>query len=198
MPNQTKEVIIRALMDLLGEKSADKVTVKDIVERCGVNRNTFYYHFRDIPDAMDYALRKEIRRIMDEEKTGSSITRTLLNILTYMENKRAILLHIYRSMRQDDMVYYIRQILDYIVDQLAQDLESWKTFPRQEQETLKYFCRCFFEGILKDWMDNGMKYDLRERILILEAYYGESGEKAAQRLRMAKDPESGRTEKGLQ
>ena len=52
MAGFTKEIIIQTLLELLNEKPLAKITVKDIVERCGVNRNTFYYHFRDIPDVM--------------------------------------------------------------------------------------------------------------------------------------------------
>lgn len=43
MSGFTKEIIIRTLFELLNEKPLAKITVKDIVERCGVNRNTFYY-----------------------------------------------------------------------------------------------------------------------------------------------------------
>ena len=45
MSGFTKEIIARTFTELLEEKSMAKITVKDIVERCGVNRNTFYYHF---------------------------------------------------------------------------------------------------------------------------------------------------------
>ena len=44
MSGFTKEIIARTFTELLEEKSMAKITVKDIVERCGVNRNTFYYH----------------------------------------------------------------------------------------------------------------------------------------------------------
>ena len=53
MSGFTKEIIIRTLFELLNEKPLAKITVKDIVERCGVNRNTFYYHFRDISDVVE-------------------------------------------------------------------------------------------------------------------------------------------------
>lgn len=47
--NRNKQAIIDAFWELLEEKPLSKITVKDIVERCQINRNTFYYHFRDIP-----------------------------------------------------------------------------------------------------------------------------------------------------
>ena len=60
MSSFTKEVIIKTLFELLNEKPLGKITVKDIVERCGVNRNTFYYHFRDISDVVECALKREV------------------------------------------------------------------------------------------------------------------------------------------
>ena len=52
MSGFTKEIIAKTFTELLDEKPMSKITVKDIVERCGVNRNTFYYHFKDIPDVV--------------------------------------------------------------------------------------------------------------------------------------------------
>ena len=46
MSGFTKEIIAKTFTELLDEKPMSKITVKDIVERCGVNRNTFYYHFK--------------------------------------------------------------------------------------------------------------------------------------------------------
>ena len=57
MAVHTKELIIQALLELLNERPLFRITVKDIVERCKVNRNTFYYHFRDIPDVVEYVWR---------------------------------------------------------------------------------------------------------------------------------------------
>ena len=43
MPGFTRQIILHTLTELMNEKPLSKITVKDIVERCGVNRNTFYY-----------------------------------------------------------------------------------------------------------------------------------------------------------
>ena len=44
MPNFTKKAIRESFIKLLNERPLNKITVKDIVEDCGVNRNSFYYH----------------------------------------------------------------------------------------------------------------------------------------------------------
>ena len=49
MANFTKQAIETAFLQLLNEKPLNKISVRDIVEKCGINRNSFYYHFQDIP-----------------------------------------------------------------------------------------------------------------------------------------------------
>lgn len=48
----TKKIIKETFWEILEEKPYNKITVQDIVNRCQVNRNTFYYHFQDIPTLM--------------------------------------------------------------------------------------------------------------------------------------------------
>ncbi len=65
MSGFTKEIIAKTFTELLDEKPMSKITVKDIVERCGVNRNTFYYHFRDIPDVVEFILKRKWDEIQE-------------------------------------------------------------------------------------------------------------------------------------
>ena len=45
-----KQLIAETLARLLERKSVDKITVKELVETCGISRQAFYYHFQDIVD----------------------------------------------------------------------------------------------------------------------------------------------------
>ena len=53
MPNFTKKAIQETFITLLDERPLNKITVKDIVETCGINRNSFYYHFEDLPALLE-------------------------------------------------------------------------------------------------------------------------------------------------
>ena len=48
MPSFTKKAIMDSFLHLVEKKPLDKITVRDIVDDCGINRNTFYYYFQDI------------------------------------------------------------------------------------------------------------------------------------------------------
>ena len=47
MPPFAKREIKNSFIKLLTERPISQITVKDIVEDCGVNRNSFYYHFQE-------------------------------------------------------------------------------------------------------------------------------------------------------
>ena len=51
MVNRTKDAIKQTFLELLNEKPLNQITVKMIVEQCGINRNSFYYHYQDLPAA---------------------------------------------------------------------------------------------------------------------------------------------------
>ena len=53
MANFTSTAIKISFLKLLNERPLNKISVKDIVEDCGINRNSFYYHFQDIPTLLE-------------------------------------------------------------------------------------------------------------------------------------------------
>ena len=66
MPNFTKKAIKDSMKKLLNERPLNQITVKDIVEDCGINRNSFYYHFEDMPSLIEEIVIEEVDKIIDE------------------------------------------------------------------------------------------------------------------------------------
>ena len=62
--NITKRVIREAFVELLNERALSKITVKDITDRCGINRNTFYYHYQDVPALVEEICSIQVDRIV--------------------------------------------------------------------------------------------------------------------------------------
>lgn len=175
MAGFTKEIIIQTLLELLNEKPLAKITVKDIVERCGVNRNTFYYHFRDIPDVMYFALKREADRVMSSQmEIGSFMEGLVLLSERLGENKKAIL-HIYRSADKEIMAKYLRELAEYIITQYAGKDSDLAQIPENDKKLLIHYEKCVIVGMLLDWMDQGMKYDLVEYARRLNAILKEHG-----------------------
>lgn len=61
---RTRASIIEAFAQLLEERPINKITVKDIVNRCDINRNTFYYHFPDIPSLLLEMMEEKVNALI--------------------------------------------------------------------------------------------------------------------------------------
>ena len=72
MAKFTKRAIMLSLLKLLKQKSVDKVTVKDICDECEINRNTFYYYFKDIYDVLNNIFMEEIEKNLREAGSNGS------------------------------------------------------------------------------------------------------------------------------
>ena len=59
----TKQAMYHTLKKLITTKPINKITIKDITDTCGLNRQTFYYHFKDIYDLLEWSFREEFHFI---------------------------------------------------------------------------------------------------------------------------------------
>ena len=74
MISRKKAAIMESLLKLLDERPLNKISVRDIVEDCGINRNTFYYHFEDMPALVEAVVLEEVDCIMRQYASVSSVT----------------------------------------------------------------------------------------------------------------------------
>jgi arginine/lysine/ornithine decarboxylase len=72
VPLDVKAAVADALLELIRRKDADKITVKDLVEVCGISRQTFYYHFKDIVDVVEWAAQQGVQRLVRESLNAAT------------------------------------------------------------------------------------------------------------------------------
>ena len=68
MSQVTKRALEQSLKHLLLKKPLTKITVGEIAEDCGINRMTFYYHFKDIYDLVEWSCLEDAKRALDEKR----------------------------------------------------------------------------------------------------------------------------------
>ena len=181
MSGFTKEIIIRTLFELLNEKPLVKITVKDIVERCGVNRNTFYYHFRDISDVVECALLREVDQVFERPVEVDSVLECLEVLVNLIgENKKAML-HIYCSVQRETFTSALDKMCQYIVKQYIIHTFEEEIMEKEDMKALMYFYKCVMTGVILDWMDHRMSYDLTEYAGKLRSLYGNTFEKTLEK-----------------
>lgn len=64
--NTTKLALSHTLKELLRERPFEKISISDICEGCGMNRKSFYYHFRDKFDLVNWTFDREFGELIQE------------------------------------------------------------------------------------------------------------------------------------
>jgi translation initiation factor 2 alpha subunit (eIF-2alpha) len=107
MSEMTKVAMVEALKKLLITKPITKITVSDITDACQVNRMTFYYHFKDIYDLLEWGIINEGQKILAGNKTAKTWQQGMKNIFeTALENK-AFVTNAYHSLGRERTEKYL-------------------------------------------------------------------------------------------
>lgn len=156
MPNFTKDAIKQSFIKLLNERPMKQITVRDIVEDCGINRNSFYYHFADIPTLLEEIIVDDARAIISAHPDVNSIEECLRAVLQFaVQNKRAIM-HIYNSVNRSMYEQYLWQVCDEIVQAYAKQLLKGNPVSDSDRRLFVNFYRCVCFGLVTDWIRTGM------------------------------------------
>ena len=164
MPSFTRKAIMQSFLKLVDQRPINKVTIKDIVEDCGINRNTFYYHFSDIPALIEAIVQEEAAELFQTHPTITSYEECIrLAIQEIQKNRRAVL-HIYNSSNRDIYEHYLMQMCQYIVETYFNTLLGDKKINRQDREIIVtvYSCQCF--GLFIDWLNNNLSDEFPQRV----------------------------------
>lgn len=176
--NHTKNAIVDAFWTLLDEKPYSKITVKDIVDRCQVNRNTFYYHFRDIPDLLESTLEMFSDYVVQTYSKFGSPMDCLAPIVEYSLQRKRALLHIYRSVHREVFLDSLEHITRHFVTKYITVAAAEIELAQEDKDLLIRFYKCILVGVILDWMNQEMNYDLLESAARINDLFLNSGKQA--------------------
>lgn len=160
MPNFTRRAIKESFLKLLNQRPLNQITVKDIVEDCGINRNSFYYHFSDLPALVEEIMAEQVSAMVENHPTVDSVQEGSDAIVEFvMHNKRAIY-HIYNSVSRDVFERHLMEVCRYVVttylDGMLEEVEG------ADRDAILRFHRCACFGSVIDWLNGGMKDDVSD------------------------------------
>lgn len=159
----TKDAIKNSFMKLLNEKQLNKITVKDIVEDCKINRNSFYYHYSDIPSLLEEILIEQADMLVSLAEPASIYDCILSAIDFALINKRAMM-HIFNSPNRDMIYSYINRVSQRAVSEYVERFATGYNISSDDKQAIIMYYKCLLIGFLVDWLSSDMKYDLRDEI----------------------------------
>lgn len=159
MAQFTKKAIAESLIKMLNEKPLDKITVKAVVEDCGINRNTFYYHFEDIPTLVKCILDAETEKVLLGTDDIDSWEDGFIAAAQFALQNKKFVYHIYNSVRREEVERYLNNIAGEVMRRYVETASAGISVKEDDKKLIVDFYKQALVGMVREWLDSGMKYD---------------------------------------
>ena len=163
----TRRMIMESLLKLLDERPLSKISIKDIVEDCGINRNTFYYHFADLPDLVEAIVRDEADRILEGYHGVSSLEECIAAAMKLSTDHKRAVMHIYNSDNREIYERYLMEICDHVATAFIDNMIDSRPVDAVDRVAIIQSYKCELFGHIVDWLGRGMNHDLEKQFLRL-------------------------------
>lgn len=164
MINTTKQTMEEALKRLLLQKPLNKITISDIAEECGMNRMTFYYHFRDIYDLVEWACEEDAKRVLAGKKTYDTWQEGFYQIFQAVKENKPFIMNVYHSVSREQVENYLYKVTYNLLIGVVEEKAAGIPVRKEDKEFIAHCYKYTFVGIMLDWIRGGMKTEPQEII----------------------------------
>lgn len=148
MPAEMKAMIADALNELLNHKSLDKITVKELVDTCHISRQTFYYHFRDIMEVVEWYQSKVLEQSIASSLAAPSSRDAVAAMVRMVLAHRKMIQQLMASQRRAEIErIFLRSIRAYLEEMLRRKAPELALSPA-DAETILCFCSSGMVGLM--------------------------------------------------
>ena len=162
MSQVTKRALEQSLKNLLLKKPLTKITINDIAEDCGINRMTFYYHFKDIYDLVEWSCTEDARKALEEKKTYDTWQQGFLQIFEAVRDNKPFIMNVYRCVDREQVETYLKPLVDHLLLGVITEESAGITVRDEDKEFIARVYSYIFIGLMLDWIKDDMKADPQE------------------------------------
>ncbi|MCM3337513.1 dihydroxyacetone kinase transcriptional activator DhaS [Paenibacillus sp. MER TA 81-3] len=177
----TKKALATSLKEVMNHVPFNKITVKHIVDSCGLNRQTFYYHFQDIYDLLGWVYKTEAVESIAQYRSYNTWTHGLLKIFLYIENNKAFCVNTLNSLARTHLDHYLYSVTTELIMGVVNEVSCEMEVKEEDKKFIANFYTLAFTGLVIQWMEHGMKEDPEEMIEKLNELVEGNFAKALQR-----------------
>ena len=159
MSQTTKLALEASLKHLLMKKPLDKITINDIAEDCGISRMTFYYHFKDIYDLVEWTCEEEARKALEGKKTYATWQEGFLQIFEAVKENKPFIMNVYHSVSREQIEIYLYKLTYELLIGVVEEQSAGMNVRDSDKKFIADFYKYAFVGLMLDWIRNDMKED---------------------------------------
>ena len=157
MATSTKEAIAAELKQMMNVQPIGRITVKDLVEICGVNRQTFYYHFDDVFDLLEWVFEEDANRVLPHKVVYEHWREDVFVFMEYLQENSSFTLNVYNSDSRRYMLRYLKSKMEACIRSFAIIVSEGRNIDRQDFEfVVQFYANCAI-GFISQWLDWGMQ-----------------------------------------
>ena len=159
MSEITKHALEASLKHLLLQKPLNKITISDITEDCGVSRMTFYYHFKDIYDLVEWSCVEDARQALGGKKTYDTWQEGFLQIFQAVQSNRPFIMNVYHSVSREQVETYLYDVTYHLLINVVEEKAAGLSVSQEDKEFIAHLYKYAFVGVMLDWIRADMKTD---------------------------------------
>ena len=165
----TKKLMADALKQAMRSKPFSKITVSEIIQTCGINRKTFYYHFQDIYDLLKWVLDEEAIQVVRHFDLLDNYEDAIRFVMDYVRKNDYIVSCTHDSIGREEMKRFFFKDFIEIISSVIDEAEG-RTGLTLDPAFKAYCARFYTEamaGMLIDWAQNHDRQDQAQVIRYL-------------------------------
>ena len=162
MSQVTKRALEQSLKNLLLKKPLSKITISDLTDDCGMNRMTFYYHFKDIYDLVEWSCLTDAKRALDEKKTYDTWQQGFLQILEAVQANKPFIMNVYHCVHREQVEIYLRPLVEDLILNVVNEEAGGLNVRDEDKMFIVQAYSYIFIGIMLDWIKEDMKENPQE------------------------------------
>lgn len=153
----TKKAVATSLKDLMKKKDLQKISVSDIVGHCGINRQTFYYHFKDKYDLVNWIYYNEVVAAVIHNNNSEDWSDVVLGVLLGMQREKNFYINALNVTGQNAFQDYFFDVTKNILTGLIDSTNEETGYTEEEKDFFVEFYCYGLVGITVHWACGGMK-----------------------------------------
>lgn len=155
----TKKALSESLMRLLKEKPLSKITISDITGDCGMNRHTFYYHFRDINDLIAWTFETSSIQALEGNTTSETWQEGFLSLFCWAKKNQNFVLSVYHFVSKDYIYRFFYEKSYKLLRAVAEEQSEGLRVKDEDKDFIADFYKYGFVGLVIEWLDSAMMAD---------------------------------------
>ena len=156
MSSVTKKALAQSLKKIASKKEINRITINDITEECDMNRQTFYYHFKDIYDLLEWIYTNEVIERIDEIEKKESWQDGFLYVFEYMLQNKKFIYNTYYSVSRDFLLNFTYKQTNVLVTRVVDEISKGNEIKKEDKEFVINFYKYALVGMVQDWIIKGM------------------------------------------